>query len=391
MRSILRRTMYLCAGAAFCAVFSASVPVSAEDSPDFPEISAKAAVVISADTGEIVFAENADTKLPMASTTKIMTTLLCIESGGLDIPFTVDSDAIRVEGSSMGLQEGDIVTKYALCCGMLLPSGNDGANAAAVEIAGSIEAFAELMNDRAEEMGLSRTFFVTPSGLEGEGHGSSARDMAVLAAEALKNETFREICSSETIKLEYGNPPYTRWLKNTNKLLSLYSGTYGVKTGFTDEAGRCLVSACKRDGKSLVCVTLNDPDDWNDHMALYDSCFPLVSSISPDIPEDISVELAGAAEDTLRLEAAEDIEPLTVYGISGDDLEYTVAAPPFVYAPVTEGEEAAEMIISCNDREIRRIPLYAADSAEYAEKRPAEKPKKGFLSGIIEKVRKLFS
>lgn len=291
----------------------------------------------------------------------------------------------------MGLQEGDIVTKYDLCCGMLLPSGNDSANAAAVEIAGSIEAFAEMMNDRAEEMGLSKTFFVTPSGLEGEGHGSSARDMAVLAAEALKNETFREICSSDTMKLEYGNPLYTRWLKNTNKLLSLYGGTYGVKTGFTDEAGRCLVSACQRDGKNLVCVTLNDPDDWNDHMALYDSCFPLVRSISPDIPEDISVELAGAAEESLRLEAAEDPETLTVYGISGGDLEYTVAAPPFVYAPVAKGEEAAELIISCKGREIRRIPLYAAESAEYAEKNPEEKPEKGFISGIINKIKNLLS
>lgn len=391
MRSFLRRAVCIAAISAFCAAFSADFGTSAEDSPEFPEISAKAAVVISADTGEVVFAENADTKLPMASTTKIMTTLLCIESGGLDVPFTVDSDAIRVEGSSMGLQEGDIVTKYDLCCGMLLPSGNDGANAAAVEIAGSIEAFAEMMNERAEEMGLSKTFFVTPSGLEGEGHGSSARDMAVLAAEALKNETFREICSSDTIKLEYGNPPYTRWLNNTNKLLSLYSGTYGVKTGFTDEAGRCLVSACQRDGKSLVCVTLNDPDDWNDHMALYDSCFPLVSSISPDIPEDISVELAGAVEESLRLESAEDAETLTVYGISGDDLEYTVAAPPFVYAPVAQGEEAAELIISCKGREIRRIPLYAAESAKYAEKNPEEKPKKGFFSGIISKIKNLLS
>ncbi|MBP3379924.1 MAG: D-alanyl-D-alanine carboxypeptidase [Ruminococcus sp.] len=391
MRSFLRRAVCIAAVSAFCAAFSADFGTSAEDSPEFPEISAKAAVVISADTGEVVFAENADTKLPMASTTKIMTTLLCIESGGLDVPFTVDSDAIRVEGSSMGLQEGDIVTKYDLCCGMLLPSGNDGANAAAVEIAGSIEAFAEMMNERAEEMGLSKTFFVTPSGLEGEGHGSSARDMAVLAAEALKNETFREICSSDTIKLEYGNPPYTRWLNNTNKLLSLYSGTYGVKTGFTDEAGRCLVSACQRDGKSLVCVTLNDPDDWNDHMALYDSCFPLVSSISPDIPEDISVELAGAVEESLRLESAEDAETLTVYGISGDDLEYTVAAPPFVYAPVAQGEEVAELIISCKSREIRRIPLYAAESAEYAEKNPEEKPKKVFFSGIISKIKNLLS
>lgn len=390
MRLFPRRTVCLAAGIVFCAAFSANIETAAEDTPDFPSISAKAAVVISADTGEVVFAENADTKLPMASTTKIMTTLLCIESGGLDIPFTVDSDAIHVEGSSMGLKEGDIVTKYALCCGMLLPSGNDGANAAAVEVAGSIEAFADMMNERAEEMGLSKTFFVTPSGLEGEGHGSSARDMAILAAEALKNETFREICSSETMKLEYGNPPYTRWLKNTNKLLSLCSGTYGVKTGFTDEAGRCLVSACRRDGKSLVCVTLNDPDDWNDHMALYDSCFPLVSSISPDIPEDISVDLAGSSGDSLRLEPAEDIEELTVYGISGDDLEYSVAAPPFVYAPVTQGEDVAELIISCNGREIRRIPLYAAENAEYVMKNPEEKQKDGFFSGVIKKIKKLF-
>ena len=144
-----------------------------------PEISAKAAVLISADTGEIIYERSSSQKLPMASPTKIMTVLLCLESGDLYEEFVVDSDAIKVEGSSMGLREGDIVTKYVLCCGMLLPSGNDAANAAAVRIAGSIDAFADMMNDRAREMGLSRTFFVTPSGLEGEGHGSSAYDMAI--------------------------------------------------------------------------------------------------------------------------------------------------------------------------------------------------------------------
>ncbi|MDE7098378.1 MAG: D-alanyl-D-alanine carboxypeptidase, partial [Ruminococcus sp.] len=138
---------------------------------DKVEVSAKAAVVISADTGEILFEHNCNEKLPMASTTKIMTTLLCIESGNLDEPFIVDSDAIHVEGSSMGLQEGDTVTKYALCCGMLLPSGNDAANATAVKLAGSIENFAEMMNDRSKEIGLTKTYFVTPSGLDGEWHG----------------------------------------------------------------------------------------------------------------------------------------------------------------------------------------------------------------------------
>lgn len=268
-----------------------------------PEISAKGAVLISADTGEIVFEKNCREKLPMASTTKIMTTLLCLESGNLDEEFVVDSEAIKVEGSSMGLQEGDIVTKYALCCGMLLPSGNDAANAAAVKLAGSISAFAELMNERAQQLGLSHTYFVTPSGLEGEGHGSSAYDMAILAREALKNETFREICSSETKKLEFGNPPYERWLKNTNKLLTMCDGVYGVKTGFTDEAGRCLVSACERGGDDLICVTLNDRNDWDDHIAMYDYGFETVSAVEAELPENLSLDVVGGVSGKVTLTA----------------------------------------------------------------------------------------
>lgn len=380
MRKILAVSTALC-----CLVFVRFPSAYAEDI----DVSAKAAVVISADTGEIVYSKNSDQKLPMASTTKIMTALICLESGDLYTPFTVNSDAIHVEGSSMGLQEGDTVTKYALACGMLLPSGNDGANAAAVEIAGSIEAFADIMNDRAEDMGLTKTYFVTPSGLEGEGHGSSARDMAILAAEALKNETFREICSSETLKLEYGNPPYTRWLKNTNKLLTLYSGTYGVKTGFTDEAGRCLVSACERDGKRLICVTLNAPDDWNDHMKLYDSSFSKVKSVSAIIPQEMSAAVAGSDNDFIRLTVGDNVEDFTVLSMSPESFEYTVAAPPFVYAPIREGDEAAELIISFEGRELRRIPLYAAENADY--KYAEKKEKKNKLEKIISKVKDIFN
>ncbi len=345
-----------------------------------PDVSAKAAAVISADTCEVVWEKNGSQKLPMASTTKIMSALLCIESGGLDEPFTVDSKAIHVEGSSMGLREGDTVTKYALCCGMLLPSGNDAANAAAVRIAGSTERFAEMMNDRAREMGLSHTWFVTPSGLEGEGHGSSACDMAVLAAEALKNDTFRSICSSETIQTEFGAPPYKRWLKNTNKLLSLYSGTYGVKTGFTDEAGRCLVSACEREGKRLICVTLNDPNDWNDHMALFDYGFGQVETIRAVPPESLEVPLAGGEKERLSLKAEEDIT-FTSAGAESGDLSYQVLSAPFVYAPVSEGENVAQLSISLSGRELKRIPLYAAEDAP-----AAVLPEK---QGIIDKLKKI--
>ena len=365
-------------------LFASGLRFSDAYAVDEIEVSAKAAVVISADTGEILYSKNSNEKLPMASTTKIMSTLICLESGNLYEPFTVDSDAIHVEGSSMGLQEGDIVTKYALCCGMLLPSGNDAANATAVKIAGSIEAFADLMNEKAREIGLTKTFFVTPSGLEGERHGSSAYDMAILASEALKNDLFREICSSETIKLEYGNPPYTRWLKNTNKLLSLYSGTYGVKTGFTDEAGRCLVSACERDGKNLICVTLNDRNDWNDHIALYDSCFELAKNISPELPESIQLELAGAENDKISVRA-EPVE-FTVLSANKGDFEYIVNTPPFIYAPVNEGDEIASLSICYNNKEIRKIPLYAEENAEYKQK-PEPEEKKGFIN----KIRELFS
>ena len=374
----------------FAAVLlTAGLPFPAAYAEEAPAVAAKAAVVISADTGEVIYSLDHNEKLPMASTTKIMSALLCIESGGLDEPFVVDSDAIRVEGSSMGLQEGDIVTKYALCCGMLLPSGNDAANAAAVEIAGSIEDFAQLMNDRAMEIGLSKTYFVTPSGLEGEGHGSSAYDMAVLASVALRNEVFRDICSSESIKLEFGNPPYTRWLSNTNKLLSLYGGTYGVKTGFTDEAGRCLVSACERDGKNLICVTLNDRNDWNDHMSLYDYCFGRVSTVEPQLPQDITLELAGSDQDKIKVTAAELPSPVTVGSEEACELSYKIISPPFVYAPVRVGDELAELSISCNGREIRRIPLTAAENADLKASVP--KKKKGFFNSLISKLRGVFS
>lgn len=355
-----------------------------------PDISAKAAVLISADTGEVVYARNASEKLPMASTTKIMTALLCLESGGLYDEFTVDSQAIKVEGSSMGLCEGDTVTKYALCCGMLLPSGNDAANAAAVRIAGSIEAFVGLMNERARKLGLSKTYFVTPSGLEGDGHGSAAADMALLAREALKNRLFREICSQESIKVKFGSPPYDRWLKNTNRLLSMYEGVYGVKTGFTDEAGRCLVSACRRDGKDLICVTLNDRNDWDDHIAIYEYGFAAVRQLELELPDDISADIVGSASDKLRLVPEKSSYTVTTVTGNADDFTYTVLRPPFLYAPVREGEKAAELRICFFGREVCTLPLYAAENAEI---KAADKPesKKGILSGLKEFLGRFFS
>ncbi len=377
--------------AAVCVFSAVIIPCGEAYALEEPAVSAKGAVLISADTGEVIYSHNHNEKLPMASTTKIMTTLICLESGNLYEEFTVDSEAIKVEGSSMGLQEGDIVTKYALCCGMLLPSGNDAANAAAVKIAGSVDAFVELMNEKANELGLSRTYFATPSGLDGKGHGSTAYEMALLAKEALKNDTFREICSSETIKLSYGNPPYDRWLTNTNKLLTMCDGVYGVKTGFTDDAGRCLVSACERDGERLICVTLNDKNDWNDHIALYDYGFERCDSLELELPQSFEIPVVGADTDSVALMAEETFVSVTTLENHKENYTFEVLSAPFVYAPVEKGETLAELRVMYKDKEVCTVPLCASEEIHYLENNTSDSgDRKSIIKWITEKLRNIF-
>lgn len=330
------------------------------------EISAKACILMEASTGRVLYEKHAREKLPMASTTKIMTTLLCIESGGLDEEFAVDNAAIHVEGSSMGLQENDIVTKRALCCGMLLPSGNDAANAAAVAVAGSIPDFITMMNERAAQIGMKDTCFVTPSGLDGEGHGASAYDMALLTREAMRNSVFREICAKKSACVNFGNPPYARTLYNTNKLLGMYEGVIGVKTGFTDEAGRCLVSACERNGVTLYCVTLNAPDDWRDHMKLYEYGFAHVQKTELAIPEKLTQKVVGS--DTAQIVLVPK-ERLSVGAYEGDvsAVTYRILKPPFSYAPICAGDEVGVLEYYYEEQCIGTVSLCAALDAEMTE------------------------
>jgi len=334
-------------------------------------VSAYAAVLYEPLTGTVLYAKNAEEPLPMASTTKIMTTLLCIESGDLDEEFSVDNAAIHVEGSSMGLQENDIVTKRSLCYGMLLPSGNDAANAAAVAVAGDIPAFIEMMNARAARIGMTNTCFATPSGLEGMGHGSSAYDMALLTREAMRNPTFRDICSRPSASVNFGNPPYARTLYNTNKLLGMYEGVIGVKTGFTDEAGRCLVSACERDGVTLLCVTLNAPSDWQDHMQMYDYGFAHVQKTELAVPEDISQNVVGSDMTQIGLVPA---ERLSIGAFEGDisAVTYKILKPPFSYAPICAGDEVGVLEYYYEDLCIGTVPLCAVQDARMTEMQVSE-------------------
>lgn len=298
---------------------------------------AKGAVLIDAENGRVFFEFNKDEKLPMASTTKIMTALLALEEENIDDFFTVNSMAVKVEGSSMGLLEGDRVTLRTLAAGMLLASGNDAANVAAVRIAGSVEAFVRLMNRRAEEMGLENTSFETPSGLDGENHYSTAYDMAILAKNALLNPDFTAICGAESIKTEYGNPPYPRWLSNHNKLLKSFEGATGVKTGFTKKAGRCLVSSAEREGVSLICVTLSCPDDWNYHTALYNEYFAKLSSVPlVDMVEKFSVPVCGGTEKSVSVSAVP--VSASLYDGEAEKIDMVISCEPFIFAPVEKGD-----------------------------------------------------
>lgn len=344
------------------------------------EVSAKACVMIEATTGSVLYEKNSHDELPMASTTKIMTTLLCLESGDLDTQFVVDSNAIKVEGSSMGLVEGDIVTKRALCYGMMLPSGNDSANATAVKVGGSIENFASMMNQRAEKIGMNDTLFVTPSGLDSGEHHSTAYDMALLTREALKNPEFREICSQKTAQVKFGNPPYDRWLKNTNKLLSMYDGVIGVKTGFTDDAGRCLVSACERNGITLIVITLNAPNDWNDHISLYDYGFTQVSLEEP-LQNDFNLNLVGGLKDSVSLKLVDDIK---LPKINGKELNYDlkVNIPQFEYAPICSNEVVGDVEYTLNGEVLVKSKLVTCESVSQSKTSMVKTLKQKFLKFI---------
>ena len=328
------------------------------------DVSAVSAVVIEAETGTVLFSKNMNEQRAMASTTKIMTAILMIEAGDLDTEFTVDSLAIRVEGTSMGLQEGDRVSRRDLLYGILLPSGNDAANAAAVSVSGSMSAFVKKMNAKAESLGLDNTHFVTPSGLDAEGHYTTAYDLARLAAYAMKNPIFREAASSQYKQVEFGNPPYKRTLYNSNKMLRLYDGAIGVKTGFTDNARRCLVSAAERDGVELIAVTLNAPDDWNDHKKMLDYGFTQVSAYAPDIGCSAVVSVAGTGQ-TVGIYADE--VTLSLTADQRQKLERRVLLPRMVYGDVQQGDRLGSIEFILDGKTVKSVPLYAKDSVESEE------------------------
>lgn len=372
----------------FAFVLSLSVLSFSVSANDLPTISANGAILMDSLTGEIIFEKNAKTKLPMASTTKIMSAMLALECGNLDEKFVVDKNAIKVEGSSMGLKEGDIVTMRTLVYGMLLPSGNDAANAAAVRLCGSVEAFVQKMNLRAKELGLTSTHFVTPSGLDDntDEHYSTAYDIALLTREALKNPDFCEICKKYTAKLEFGNPPYERWLTNNNKLLNTCEGVIGVKTGFTDKAKRCLVSACKRNGATLICVTLNDPNDWLDHSKLFDYGFGMFETQTLSLESTkIAVNTVGGKADTVVCKTKK--VSVSMLRNRSDKVKAEIYTDPFVYAPVADNAVVGKVRYIYDNQLICEEPIYTAQTVAIKE----SEQNAGFFQTCYDKLRNCFS
>lgn len=319
------------------------------------------AVLIDGKNGRVLFEINKDEKLPMASTTKIMTALIALEEENIDGFFSVNREAVTVEGSSMGLLPGDYVTLRGLAEGMLLSSGNDAANAAAIKISGSAENFVLLMNRRAEEMGLLNTSFRTPSGLDAENHFSTAYDMAILAKNALENPDFAEICRSESAVAEYGNPPFKRTLYNHNRLLKTLEGAVGIKTGYTKKAGRCLVSAAEREGVLLILATLGCPDDWDYHTALYEEYFKKLESVPlEEFAGKTTVPVCGGREKSVSLVP----KKVSAALFEGEMPEVIISRPPFVFAPVKKGDILGKALFYAGGVLVAETPLLAENDVE---------------------------
>lgn len=325
-------------------------------------ISASSAVVMVADTGEVLYEHNAHTRRSMASTTKIMTALLALENADLKKEITVSEKEVAVEGTSMGLLPDDKVTFEGLVYGMLLQSGNDAANVTAVKLCGSVEKFVKLMNERAAEIGMNNTNFVTPSGLDAPEHYSTAYDMALLACEAVKNPDFRSISSQKQAVVYYGNPPYRRTLTNHNKLLDYYNGCIGVKTGFTKKSGRCLVSAAERDSVTIVAVTLNAPDDWNDHKILLDYGFNMTKNRELNDEITYSIPVSGGKKQSVKLTVQEKAFVDVSEGMKGISEKYMIDS--FLYAPVKKGDVAGKVVYYLGSRKVSESVIVADASVE---------------------------
>ena len=320
-------------------------------------VSARRAYVLDAVSGRVLYEKNPDERSLIASTTKIMTALVVCEQCNVLDRMRIPKEAVGIEGSSMYLREGEVLTLQELLYGLMLSSGNDAAVALAIYCGGTVEGFAELMNDKARNLGMTGTHFENPNGLDSPGHYSTARDLAILAAYAMENPVFYKTVSAKNVKVG------ERYLTNHNKLLWRVEGADGVKTGFTKAAGRILVSSATRNGRRVIVVTIDDPDDWNDHAALLEEGFARYTQTRVVSAGDRVGTLEGAGGEKSRVEvlAAADFD----FCLAPEECpQLALPGPGFVYAPAVEGADAGYAYVLIEGNAVGKVPVVYGQTVE---------------------------
>ncbi|MDD5667630.1 MAG: D-alanyl-D-alanine carboxypeptidase [Actinomycetota bacterium] len=334
--------------------------VMARDEVSMPAVSAAAAILVDAATGDVLYEVNADTSLPMASTTKVMTALVTMENSSMDENVTVSEYASSIGESSAWLDAGEVLTVEQLLYALMLQSGNDASVALAEHVAGSENAFVEMMNARARELGLGNTCFANPHGLDEQGHYTSARDLAEIASMAMAMDVFREIVAAQTYEIPWPGHPYPRVMENHNKLLKLYPAATGIKTGYTANAGKCLVASSRKDGRELITVILDGGESyWDQTISLMEYGFNNFAL----------VEFAYAGQPVARVEVG-DFPRREVNAVGSEDLVFTVRRDRlasygnatinclmWVPYPVNAGQELGYMVVAEGTLHESREPL----------------------------------
>ena len=345
----MKRIVLHAAAAFLAAALLSSAPAQA--------ISAQKAILIDGTTGRVLYEKDADSRSLVASTTKIMTALVICEQCNVLDRMRISKEAVGIEGSSMYLKEGEVLTVQELLYGLMLSSGNDAAVALAIYCGGTVEGFVGMMNDKAHVLGLEGTHFENPNGLDSPGHYSTARDLAKLTAYAMKNPIFAQTVATKTITIG------DRVLRNHNKLLWQVDGADGVKTGFTKAAGRILVSSASRDGRRLIAVTINDGNDWKDHAQMLNDGFADYA-VYQIVSEGEVVgyrAIMGGKLTNVSLLAAADFS----YALGEEEQPYLrLAEPEFAYAPVASGQEAGFAYVCIGDTAVGKIPLIYGETVE---------------------------
>ena len=330
---------------------------------ELSRVAAKGAVLLDASDGSagVLWEKNSHARLPMASTTKIMTALVAIENLPLSTVVNIPAAAVGIEGSSVYLCEGEHQTLESLLYALMLESANDAATAIAIEVAGSVEKFAVMMNERAAVLGLCDTHFVNPHGLDDPDHYTSAYDLALIAREAFRNPDFRKIAGTYRSSMPLGSSDGARLLINHNRLLRTYPGAVGGKTGFTKKSGRCLVTAAERDGLMLISVTLSDPNDWDDHTKMLDFGFSGYENILLAVAGELEypVSVTGGEQSTVIATNLSDVR--TTLPRSHGDIGMSVMLSKLAAAPVRRGDRLGTVTWTCDGSEIAAAEL----SAEY--------------------------